>query len=315
MLRTSFRRHVSAVAVGALLATSGAVVGATPPAFGAPPANDSLANAREIADIPTRIVQATRGASSSPDDGECVGGGSVWYRYRPTTTRVGRVVTVGSDFDTLLAVFRGPPDNRSLVACSDDAMGLASAAEVRFVAGARYWIAVSACCDPEAVGGRSVLTLYRPRPAAVTVTLDADSVETGAVSGRLFASGTVRCATPSLARVSVTASQRVGTSVARGARSTTLPVCNRRARPWTVQMDSETAIAFQEGLASVALRGQTNDGFVFATTRLPATNVLVGSNPNRAARLADRSKRWARSGPWRLGGRRTPRRRDGVRSG
>jgi hypothetical protein len=280
MLRTSYRRRVSAVAVGALLATSGAVVGATPPAFGAPPANDSIADAREIADIPTRIVQTTRGASSSPDDGECVGGDSVWYRYRPTTTGVGRVVTVGSDFDTLLAVFRGPPDDRSRVACNDDAMGLASAAKVRFVAGSRYWIAVSACCNPEAVGGRSVLTLYRPRPAAVTVTLD--SVETGEVSGRLFASGTVRCGTPSLARVSVTASQRVGTSVARGARSKILPVCSTRVRPWTVQLDSETAIAFQEGLASVTVRGETYDGFASATMRLPATNVTVGSNPNRA---------------------------------
>ena len=103
------------------------------------------------------------------------------------------------------------------------------------------------------------------------------------MSGRLFASGTVRCATPSLARVSVTASQRVGTSVARGSRSKTLPVCSTRARPWTLQVDSETAIAFQEGLASLTVRGETYDGFASATRRLPATIVTVGSNPNRAA--------------------------------
>jgi hypothetical protein len=277
--RSSYRRRVSALVVGALLATSGFVVGAALPAYAAPPTNDSIANARAITGIPTRIVQATREATSSADDGQCVGGASVWYRFRPTTTSTGRVVTIGSDFDTMLAVFRGPRASRTLVACNDDAANVASAVQVRFVAGATYWIAVSACCGASAVGGRSVLTLYRPRPAAMTVSLG--SVETGTVSGRLFASGTVRCATPSVASVAVTVSQRVGTFVARGTGFVDVPLCDSTAVSWAVQIDSETAVAFRAGTASVTVRVDSSDGFSPVATEQTA-NVQVGSNPNRA---------------------------------
>ncbi|MGZ5400718.1 MAG: hypothetical protein ACXWDM_11975 [Nocardioides sp.] len=283
--RNSYHRRFVALTVGVLLATSGAVVAATLPAYGAPPGNDSIANARTITGIPTRIVQDTREASPSADDGECVFGDSVWYRFRPTTTRTGRVVTIGSTFDSVLAVFRGPRDRRTLVACSDDAVGLDAAAQVRFTTGTRYWIAVSACCRASAAGGGSVLTLYRPRPAATTVSLDLDSVETGAVSGRIFASGTVSCNTPSsVAAVSVTVSQRVGTFVARGTGFADVPLCDRTARSWSVQVDSETAIAFQEGVASVTVGGDSFDGFSSTTTTEQPANVTVRSNPNRMPR-------------------------------
>src|SRR3954454_19398706 len=278
--RSSYRRRVSALVVGALLATSGFVVGAAMPAYAAPPTNDSIANARAITGIPTRIVQATREATSSADDGQCVGGDSVWYRFRPTTTSTGRVVTIGSDFDTMLAVFRGPRASRTLVACNDDAANVTSSAvQVRFVAGATYWIAVSACCGASSVGGRSVLTLYRPRPAATTMSLG--SVETGTVSGRLFVSGTVRCATPSEASVAVTVSQRVGTFVARGTGFVQVRLCDATAVSWAVQVDSETAVAFRAGTASVTVRVDSSDGFSPVATEQTA-NVQVGSNPNRA---------------------------------
>jgi hypothetical protein len=275
--RTSLRRRVSVLLVGTLVATWAVVLGATLPAYAAPPANDLIANARVITGIPTQIVQATREASASADDGECGGGDSVWYRFRPTTTSTGRVVTIGSDFDTRLAVFRGPRASRTLVACSDDAAIFASAVQVRFVAGATYWITVSACCAPFSVGGRSVLTLYRPRPAAITASLG--SVEAGAVSGRLFAAGTMRCAPLSVAAITVTVSQRVGTLVARGSGFFSGPVCNSTARSWAARVDSDTAVAFRPGLASVTVRGDSFDGFGSALTER-TTNVTVGSNPN-----------------------------------
>ena len=274
----SCRRRVSVLAAGALLAASGVVVGAAYPAAVAPPGNDSLDEALPISGIPTRVVQDTREATPSRDDGECVYGDSVWYRFRPTTTTTARVVTVGSDFDTVLAVFRGRRADRTLVACNDDGAGLNSAAEVRFRAGARYWIAVSACCGRRGVGGHSVLTLYRPRPAATSMSLG--PVTTGAVSGRIFASGTVRCDTPSVAAVTVTVSQRVGTQVARGSGVSEMPLCSSAGRSWDVQVDSETGVAFQEGLASVTVRVDSLDGFAFAEQERTA-NVTVGSSPNR----------------------------------
>src|SRR3712207_3140725 len=148
----TYRRRVGAVAIGALLASSGVVVGAAPPSYATAPSNDSIANARVITGIPTQIVQRTRAASPSVNDGDqCVGGDSVWYRFDPSTTITGRIITLGSNYDTNLTVFSGPRASRTTVACSDDAIGDASAVEVEFLAGTTYWIAVSACCGPEAV--------------------------------------------------------------------------------------------------------------------------------------------------------------------
>jgi hypothetical protein len=280
--RTTSRRRITALVASALLAASGLVAGgSSAPAYAAPPANDSIANARTITDIPTRIVQDTSQASSSADDGECVYGDSVWYRFRPTRTTTARAVTIGSDFDTVLAVFQGSRASRTLVACSDDAVGLASAAQVRFVAGTTYWIAVSACCDTSGNGGRSVLTLYRPRPATTTATLG--TVETGGVSGRLFLTGTVQCGTPSIADVFVVVSQRVGTMVARGSGFVELPLCGATARPWTVRVDSDTGVAFQEGIASVTVHVDSGDGFDFASSE-QTQNVTVGTDPNARPR-------------------------------
>lgn len=278
--RTTNSGRFTVIAAGALLAASGVAVGGPPPAHAAPPGNDSIVDARAIAGVPTRIVQNTRGATSSRDDGECVAGASVWYRFRPTATSTARVVTIGSRFDTVLAVFRGPRASRTLLKCNDDALGLDSAVQVRFREGVRYWIAVSACCRRSATGGRSVLTLYHPRPAAATATLA--SVETGTVSGRIFASGAVRCATPSEARVRVTVSQRLGDFVARGSGAADVGLCGPRVRPWAVAVDSETGIAFQEGVASVTVRARTFDGFDSAVSEQTA-NVTVGSSPNRVA--------------------------------
>jgi hypothetical protein len=279
--RTTRRRRVTALVTLAVLAAAGLVAGGSSvPAYAAP-ANDSIDNARAITAIPTRIVQDTSQASSSADDGECVFGDSVWYRFRPTRTTTTRVVTVGSDFDTTLAVFRGTRTNRTLVACSDDAVGLASAAQVRFVAGTTYWIAVSACCDTSGNGGRSVLTLYRPRPATTSATLG--TAETGGVSGRLFLTGTVQCGTPSIADVFVVVSQRVGTSVARGSGLVELPLCGATARSWTIQIDSDTGVAFQEGVASVTVHVDSGDGFDFASSE-QTENVTVTTDPNARPR-------------------------------
>jgi hypothetical protein len=107
------------------------------PAYAAPPANDDIAGAVPVTAVPFVAEVDTSEASAVRSDGECVGGGSVWYRYRPTATARLRAVTVGSDYDTVLAVFQGPRDARRLVACNDDAVDLDSALEMRFQAGRR----------------------------------------------------------------------------------------------------------------------------------------------------------------------------------
>ena len=278
-------RHTLNVLVGSALVTGILAV----PAHAAAPANDSIAGAKRLTTVPSRFVHHSGEATADPTDGECVQGASVWYRYRPTTTSTVRVVTFGSDYDTVLAVFRGGQANRTLLGCNDDVVNelstLASAVRVRFVAGRTYFIAVSACCDRSAAGGRGVLTVYRDRRSGVRTSID--SVETGEVSGRVFASGTTACDTPSVAEVDVTVSQRVGDHVARGTGVVGIDYCSPVATPWRIAIDSETGWAFQPGTAAVTADSFSDDAFSFVS-RSRTMNAAVGSNPQAGARASRR---------------------------
>jgi hypothetical protein len=258
------RHHRLAGAVSAVLL----VAAASAPAHAAPPANDSISTPTEITAIPSEFTQDTSEATAERSDGPCVAGRSVWYRYRPQTPQRVRAVTVGSDYDTVLTVFRGPRNDRTRIACNDDRAGLASAVSVRFVAGERYWIAVSSCCSRRSLrGGQAVLTLYRPvGPADVSITLD--TVESGGTSGRLLLTGTATCATPSYVEMEVTVSQRVGDAVARGWDFPWMNACTDEPAEWQGAIDSDTGWAFQEGMAVVELRAYSTDGFDFATDEL-----------------------------------------------
>jgi hypothetical protein len=251
------------------------------PALAAPPANDSITSATPLGSPPNRFTVDTSEATASSTDGSCVHGRSVWFRTRPTVTNTVRLSTLGSDYDTVLAVFRGPRTNRTRIACADDSFETTptEARQVRFVAGNTYWIAVSACCSRSAPGGDMVLNTFRPAPAGVTATVE--RVETGAISGRLFVQGSARCTTPSELELDVSASQRVpagGANVARGDGSM-IGICGREKSTWTATVDSETGWAFQPAPISVSLGGFAYDGFNGALVEPKMSNFVATSDP------------------------------------
>ncbi len=246
------------------------------PAQGAPPANDAIAAATAITAVPSSFTQDTRQATAVATDGKCVLGRSIWYRFRPTVTRRVRMVTAGSDYDTVLAVFQGTRANRTLVACNDDRIDVDSGVQPRFVAGSTYWIAVSACCSSTARGGHTLLTVSYPRPPGISATVD--GVESGGVSGRLFVSGTVQCDSWSDGYVSARVSQRVGPNVARGTSGVGL-VCTTEPYSYRLPVDSETGWAFQPGVVAVTLFGSSWDGFTNVQTE-ETTNQIAVDNPD-----------------------------------
>ena len=256
------------------------------PASAAPPPNDSIRSATALGVPPTRFVVDTSDATASSADGSCVVGSSVWFRSRPGITRTVRISTLGSDYDTVLAVFRGPRDNRTRIACADDSFesSTASARQVRFVAGNTYWVAVSACCTGTARGGQLVLNTFLPRAAGATTTIE--DVETGTVSGRLLVQGTSRCATPSELQLSVTANQRVGPNVARG-EGFFSGVCGPTTSPWTAVVDSQTGWAFQAGSAVVTWGGFAGDAFDFVRVGPETRTFTVTERPD--ARVVGRA--------------------------
>jgi hypothetical protein len=201
-----------------------------------------------IRTLPATLTVDASAATARSTDGRCVAGRSIWFRYRAPADGPLRLTTVGSDYDTVLAVFSGSRDDRELLRCSDDAtIGLTSAARVRTVAGTTYWIAVSACCGRTAPAGVARLHAYRQVPLP-SGTVTAVSAAAGGVSGRLLVTATARCSTDSAAVLSVVARQRVGDAVARGyGESTATPCSPGHPTTLTVPVDSDTGWAFQAG--------------------------------------------------------------------
>lgn len=69
---------------------------------------------------------------------------TIWYKFTPLTNGVLSVNTQGSNFDTLLGVWRSPSANPSLVSWNDDGGGGgASALSVRLAGRTAYWIEVA----------------------------------------------------------------------------------------------------------------------------------------------------------------------------
>jgi hypothetical protein len=250
------RRTAGAVA-GVLLA--GTVL-ALPPAYGARPANDSVRRPTEVTVVPATLVTSAQGATSSPSDGACVYGASVWYRYRPTTTLTLRAVTAGSTNGTAIAVFTGPRSRRALVACEDSRFAAFNGVQKRFHAGHRYWIALSRCCSNARASRRAVLRLYQPAPAGIVTTIE--KVEAGDISGNLVVTGRTVCTTPSSVELYYEASQRVGPGVAQSGGELYRSVCTSTGFLWRHVLPSSTGWAFQAGQkVAISWWSQADDGF------------------------------------------------------
>lgn len=125
-------------------------------AAAAPPPNDDRANATVIAGGSGRLaasnVDATKEAGEANHGGN-VGGRSVWFRYVAPSAVSTRIDTVGSDFDTVLSVYRDSGGSLVLVAASDNLQAgqwysansggyLESRGTFTATAGSTYFIAV-----------------------------------------------------------------------------------------------------------------------------------------------------------------------------
>jgi hypothetical protein len=252
----------------------------TPSASAAPPRNDEVSRARAISTIPSRLTTDTREATRNPrtDGDDCIGGNTVWYKFRPRSTITARAVTAGSDFDTRLAVFTGSARALKRVACSDDALGTASAIELKFTAGKVYFFVISTCCDASASGGgRAVLHFYRP--VSFTATASLTSASAGDVSGAAHLSGQVSCSNPGVISVVVIVRQRISSRVARGLGEAFLE-CQKKSKPWSLMIDSGSELAFRARPAHVTAFWQATDGFTTTDLRESAEVRSLELSPN-----------------------------------
>ncbi len=88
------------------------------------PSNNELAKATVIPNLPFSQAQYTQGATLQTDEAaeSCVlnTGGSVWYQYVAENDQTVIFDTNGSDYDTVLSVWRGNQPPLSELACNDN---------------------------------------------------------------------------------------------------------------------------------------------------------------------------------------------------
>jgi hypothetical protein len=112
------------------------------------------------------------------------GGASVWWRWRATESGSVTFDTVGSNFDTLLAAYRGDTvSSLSSLASNDDAVGLASRITFTVQAGVVYHVAVDGYSGRR--GSISLNWNFTPtiERGGITVSPDAPATITGALGG------------------------------------------------------------------------------------------------------------------------------------
>ncbi len=161
---TSFNLTVVATAPGKLSVTNTVVF-----TIRQAPPNDAFANAIIIAPGGGAVVGANVHATRQnlePEGCDVGGGKTVWWRWTAPQNQITTLSTLGSDFDTVLAVYTGNSVGAlTPVICNDDVPGGVYSSEVIFhaVAGTTYRIAVDGYSGDE---GLIALTLAETPPIA-----------------------------------------------------------------------------------------------------------------------------------------------------
>jgi Immunoglobulin I-set domain len=134
-----------------------------------PPANDNFNNAQVLSGANAMASANTMGAtkqSGEPNHAGNAGGHSVWYRWTAPSTGTWSLDTIGSSFNTLLAVYTGSAlNNLSVVASNLSAGTLTNSITFTASGGVTYQIAVDGY---NGAAGNAVLHLT---PIGTTVTV------------------------------------------------------------------------------------------------------------------------------------------------
>lgn len=152
---------VAALVLGALVTS--------PSAVAAPPPNDDFGGAVVIGALPFNHSVNTTAATTATDDPSCgsLGNGkSVWYRYTATGNTTIEIDTNGSDYDTVIGVFRGTRGNLSSFGCSSDPVG-GSVTRVRVTVPSGTTLHIMVSTSTSGTGGNLSFHVRASQPAVV----------------------------------------------------------------------------------------------------------------------------------------------------
>jgi hypothetical protein len=132
------------------------------------PANDDFDDAVVITELPfTHTVNTTEATTDADDPADpedpavCfIGGHTVWYQFTPSEDTRINANTIGSDYDTGIAVFTGTRGALTVIDCNDDILlgrNVRSSVTFDAVAGETYYFMVGSF--GEAPGGNLVFSV------------------------------------------------------------------------------------------------------------------------------------------------------------
>ena len=112
-----------------------------------PPTNDNFASRVTISSTPATVTGNNRNATAEPGEHPHAGRAatkSVWWTWTAPTNGVATITTLGSDFDTILAVYTGNAVNALTEKASNDDFSIFFSSQVTFAvtSGTAYQIAV-----------------------------------------------------------------------------------------------------------------------------------------------------------------------------
>jgi hypothetical protein len=132
------------------------------------PANDNLSQASIIPSLNTTVIATNTYATREPSEpvhGDVSAGKSVWWTWTATATGTFSASTMGSTFDTVLAVYTGPNVGSLSEVAADDDIGPYTFSQVTFPAtnGTIYYFAVDGT-STGAIGEVHLRVLANPLP-------------------------------------------------------------------------------------------------------------------------------------------------------
>jgi len=236
------------VALTAMVLVAGIGVGA---AAAAPPSNDTEAGAIEISSLPFTHSMDTSDATT---DGPrfCTSRASVFYSFTPDATSRVQVDLIGSEYDTTLGVYtRTDAGEVQPVTCSDDRFGYAAGVRFRAQASVTYFLIVGQCCGNRGSGGGSlVLTAGVVTNVDLEYAIQVTGGTADPATGIATLTGTVTCNERSAVYREATLRQlRQGIFVARAYFYLSAVCTPDSPTQWSVEVDTETGIAFGPGPA------------------------------------------------------------------
>jgi hypothetical protein len=268
--------------LGALLvATTLFVVGlGATPAAAAPPSNDRESGAIAIGALPFTTSQDTSEATAGGPR-FCASRASVFYSFTPGATDRVQVDTIGSDYDTVLAVYRRTNTGRvRILGCDDDAFGFTSGVRFRAVAGKTYFVMVGQCCsNVGGGGGELVLTATEVVDVPLEIDMDVTGGSVDQATGLATVNGTLTCNERAFVFRDMGLRQlRDNFFVARGFFGLEVGCIPGVVEQWSVEIDTDTGVAFGPGPATVRTFFEfATDGFadVIEDETLPDEQVTL----------------------------------------